>query len=308
MHITRRNFVKMGMKIGILAGASNFFYLGNGVSKNLLGSYDSDKDMHGLEGGTMINPSTIGADFKNTLAMQYSPIGFYYADKKPKGAVGFKKAGSGCIMPLILKSAKGATVAFDEHSTGWDCSAFFLGYKDWIYTGVEYFLSHGPVIGMGGERFVKTPRLAKQYLKSLRPTEKAHGTAVFKPLEKFGDLERPEIVIFFANPDQLSALVYLLYFSAPLEENRVVARFASGCASVVTLPLRYARNGMHKAVWGLHDISARARLPAELMTLTFPFNLLVDMWKDVKKSFLTTDNWETIAQRIANNKTHKKKD
>ncbi|MEW6607769.1 MAG: hypothetical protein AB1414_10025 [bacterium] len=34
--------------------------------------------------------------------MQYSPVGFYFADKKPEEAIGFKKPGNGCIMPLIL--------------------------------------------------------------------------------------------------------------------------------------------------------------------------------------------------------------
>ncbi len=237
--------------------------------------------------------------FKQKLAMQYSPIGFYFANKKPERAIGVEKPGNGCIMPLILASARGKTVAFDENSTGWECSAFHLGYKDWIFEGIEYFLSHG-FLFRACERFVKTPELAKRYVESLRPQEKTKGAVVFKPLEKFSDLEKPEVVIFFANPDQLSALVYLLYFDAPQEENRIVARFASACGSIITLPLRYARGGEKKAVWGLHDIFARARLPKELMTLAFPFDLLVEMWKEMKESFLYTERWNNIAQRIQN--------
>lgn len=239
----------------------------------------------------------IGEIFKQKLAMQYSPVGFYFADKKPEDAIGFKKPGNGCIMPLILASARGKTVAFDENSTGWDCSAFHLGYRDWIFPGIEYFLSHG-LIGSNCERFVKTPEMAKRYVESLRPREKAKGVAVFKPLENFNPTEEPEVVIFFANPDQLSALVHLLYFNAPLEDNRVVARFASACGSVITLPLMYARGGEKKAVWGLHDISARARLPEELMTLTLPFDLLIEMWQWMKESFLLTERWMKIAKRI----------
>jgi hypothetical protein len=131
----------------------------------------------------MIKVAKIGEVFKQKLAMQYSPVGFCFADKKPEKAVGFKRPGDGCIMPLILASAKGKTVAFDENSTGWECSAFHLGYKNWIFTGIEHFLSHGLLIGIGCERFVKTPKLAKRYVESLKPQEKAKGAVVFKPLE-----------------------------------------------------------------------------------------------------------------------------
>jgi len=89
----------------------------------------------------------VGALLKYRLAMQYSPVGFYYAETIPEDAMGFKGSGNGCIMPLVLASAKGRTVAFDENSLGWNCSAFHPGCRDWIYPGVEYFLSHGILPG-----------------------------------------------------------------------------------------------------------------------------------------------------------------
>jgi len=245
--------------------------------------------------------SEIGKVLKQKLAMEYSPVGFYFTDKKPDRALGFQKPGEGCIMPLILAGAKGKTVAFDKNSPGRDCSAFHLGYKDWIFTGIEYFLSHGVLGGRNCERFVKTPKLAKRYVESIRFQEKTKGAVVFKPLEKFSDSEKPEVVIFFANPDQLSALVFLLYFDAPEEEDYVVARFASGCGSIITLPLQYARQNKKKAVWGLHDISVRARLPKELMTFAMPFSLLLEMYKDIKKSFIYTERWDNLVQRFRKN-------
>jgi uncharacterized protein (DUF169 family) len=249
----------------------------------------------------MTTTSKIGKIIKQKLALQYSPLGFYFADKKPEEAVGFKKPGNGCNVPLILASANGKTVAFDENSTVWDCSAFHLGYKDWIFDGVEYFLSHG-FLSRECERFVKTPKLAKRYVESLIPQEKTKGAIVFKLLERFSDSEKPEVVIFFANPDQLSAVVYLLYFDAPEREDRVVARFASGCGSLITLPLQYARRGEKKAVWGLHDIYARARIPKELMSLTLPFNFLLEIFQGIEDSFLYTERWDNIVRRIQDNK------
>jgi uncharacterized protein (DUF169 family) len=245
----------------------------------------------------MLTTAQIGEVFKQKLALTYSPVGFYFTAEKPAGALGFKTPGNGCMMPLVLASAKGGTVAFDENSTGWPCSAFYLGYQSWILPGVEYFLSDGP-IGRDCERFVKTPEQARRYIESLRPEEKASGVAIFKPLEQFSEVEQPEVVIFFANPDQLSALVYLLYFNAPAEENRVVARFTSACGAIITLPLQYARRGEKKAVWGMHDISARARLPKELMTLALPWALLVEMVQEIEGSFLNTGQWAKLVQRF----------
>jgi uncharacterized protein (DUF169 family) len=77
------------------------------------------------------------------MAFNYQPIGLMMADKKPEGAVSLKKKGNGCIASFIFQAAKGRTVVIDKDSTGYACSAFFLGYSDWIFTGIEYFLSHG---------------------------------------------------------------------------------------------------------------------------------------------------------------------
>lgn len=249
----------------------------------------------------MIDYKKISNSFKEKLLLEYHPVGFFYTDKKPDNSIGFKNKGGGCIMPLIFTCAKGKTAAFNEGSTGYPCSAFYLGYKDWIFPGIEKFLSNGPFPGRECERIVKTAGLAENYVKSLRPAEKEKGWAVFKPLEEFSGEEKPEVVIFFANADQLSALTYLLYFDAPEEDDRIVGRFASACAAVTTVPLKYARTNQKKAVWGLHDISVRPKLPKDLMTLTFPFELLAEMWINIEESFLTSERWNKVAKRISQN-------
>jgi uncharacterized protein (DUF169 family) len=295
--VTRRQFLGYGM--GAVAAAAALRK--TGVCAGILRTGDRVagpcRTGEG-RGEDMIKASKIGEDFKERLAMRYSPVGFYFTDRRPDDAHTLKRPWAGCIMPLILASAKGRTHALDKTTIGRDCSAFFLGYKDWIFPGIEYFVSHAPLVRSLGEGFVQTSKLAKQYLESIRFTERSKGYAVFKPLTGFADDEKPEVVIFFANPDQLGALVYLTYYAAPLEHDRVVAGFASGCGSVVTLPLQYARKGQKKAVWGLHDISARANLPPELMTLTVPYGFLVELWKEMTGSFLDRDSWKVIRKRI----------
>jgi uncharacterized protein (DUF169 family) len=239
----------------------------------------------------------IGASIKKKLGLDYNPIGMYYSDVKPDNAIGFKSKGNGCIMPLIFSSAKGKTVAFNKDTTGWDCSAFYLGYKDWIFKGVECFLSDGFVFGRSGERFVKTKKQAKAYVKSFVPVTINNKFTIFKPLTEFLPDEKPELVIFFANPDELSGLVYLIHYDAPERDDLIATGLMSGCGSVVTIPMKYKSEGKLKAVWGMHDISARLRLPKELMTLTMPFDLLSAINKDIDNSFIKTENWQKIKER-----------
>jgi len=144
-------------------------------------------------------------------------------------------------------------------------------------------------------------------LKSIKFKEKATGVATFRPLENYPDGDEPELVIFFANADQLSALILLLYFSRPEEDCRVVSRFASACASIVTLPLQYAQRGDKKAVWGMHDISARTKLPHNIMSLSLPYDMVLEMYKNINESFLRTSTWKTILNRIHSEKSQSDK-
>lgn len=244
-----------------------------------------------------VNANIIGLKIREKLGLEFFPVGMYYSENRPENATGFKGKGNGCIIPLIFSGAKGKIVAFDKDTTGWECSAFYLGYKDWIFNGIECFLSDGSIAGRDGERFIKTNRQAKAFVKSLIPKSINTRVTIFKPLEYFSLNETPEIVIFFAKPDELSGLVNLLHFNSPEKDDLIITRFMSGCGSVVTLPMKYKDEGKVKAVWGMHDISARLRIPSELMTLTMPYILLMDIYKDIDNSFLITDTWKRILER-----------
>ena len=233
------------------------------------------------------------------LQFTYQPVGLTFTEEKPADALYFKKAGSGCIATLIFSASKGKTIAIDRESTGYPCSAFYLGFKDWIFNGIEYFLSNSPVpIGRDCERFVENPRLAKAYVESFVPGTMLDKTYVFKPVVSFTENEEPEIVIFFANADQLSALVFLIQYSHPLDFDRSKTGFASACAAMTTIPLQYARKGEDKAFWGLHDVSIRPHIPAEVMTMAMPFSMFKEICTIAPESFLGTEKWKKVLERI----------
>jgi len=235
----------------------------------------------------------------DNLGFAFAPIGIMLADKIPEDALYFKRKGNGCIASLIFLASKGKTIAINKDSTGYPCSAFYLGYTDWIFDGVEYFLSHSSIpFGRECERFIKNPELAKEFVQSYVPYEFTDKTYVFKPIVAFADDEKPEAVIFFANPDQLSALVFLIHYSQPLNYNKVITGFASACMAMATIPLQYARKNENKAFWGLHDIAVRSSIPEDLMTLSMPFPMFKELCNSAPESFLGTANWQKLLARI----------
>ena len=246
-----------------------------------------------------MKPIEIAKAFNDALKLnKYKPCGVYFSDEKPADALELKKKGNGCIVPLILKASTGIPVVFTEESTGWPCSAFYLGFQDTIFEGIEYFLSNKDDFWRPCERFIQNPALAKAFVDNVNPVKPDKKFVVIKPLEDFSANEEPESVLFFVNADQLSALVTLSHYDAPGRMDRVLAPFSSACMALVTLPLKLARKDEEKAVMGNFDIAARTRMPADLLSFAMPYAFLKKLAGFLPESFVTTHNWGTIKERI----------
>jgi len=233
------------------------------------------------------------------LGLEYEPVVVMFAGRKPEGAVGFKSSGSGCAAPLIFSAAKGKTVAFDGESAGYPCSAFYLGYRESIFPGIERYLSSGPFPGRECERFVRTPALAREFIASMKAPAPRTGAVIFKPIAAFDEAEAPEIVLLFADPDQMSALVYLAHYGCPLSRDRIATGFSSACGSLFTIPVQYASAGRMRAFWGLHDIAARSRFPRGITSLCMPPEMFREMCAAAGESFLVTAGWKKLRERGA---------
>ena len=246
-----------------------------------------------------MNVADIARAFTEAMKLdKHKPCGVYFSDRKPIDALELKKKGSGCIVPLILKASTGVPLVFAEESTGWPCSAFYLGFQDTIFEGIEYFLSNKDDFWRPCERFIKNPDLAKLLIDNIHPAKPTKPYLVIKPLEDFVADEEPESVLFFVNADQLSALVFLSHYDAPGSMDRVLAPFASACMALVTLPLKLARNNEQKAVLGLFDIAARTRMPNDLLSVAVPYAFMKKLAEFLPESFVTTENWGKLKTRI----------
>jgi uncharacterized protein (DUF169 family) len=147
-----------------------------------------------------------------------------------------------------------------------------------------------------GERYVKNPELAKKFADSLPVMDVPTEYIVFKPLEQLLEGETPRVVIFLANPDQLSALVVLTNYSRETNEN-VIAPFGAGCHSVCIFPYREAEAEKPRAVIGLTDVSARKQVDKDILSFTVPFKMFLEMESDVEGSFLENEEWLKVRER-----------
>ncbi len=105
-------------------------------------------------------------------------------------------------------------------------------------------------------------------------------------------------MIFFGRPEVLAGLHQLATFVTN-DFHVVESPFGSGCANMVTWPIKHLQEGKLKAVIGGWDPSERPFMKTDELSLTVPFamyQLLLDGWKD---SFLTASALKSAMKKIA---------
>lgn len=163
---------------------------------------------------------------------------------------------------------------------------------------IEYFLSCGIPGEMEGERYIKTPDLAREYFKKMKPKPAPATYCVFKPIEQFqGGEEKPEVVVFFSSPDILSGLFTLTNYTLE-STDAVFTPFGSGCSTILTYPLKEVDKEKPRAIIGMFDVSARPMVEKDILTLAMPYSVFLKLLENVSGSFLQTESWKKVLHRI----------
>jgi uncharacterized protein (DUF169 family) len=261
-----------------------------------------------------------------TLFLKFQPIALIWSDEKPAGAVQFQEGKWGCIMWLAASAAKGKAAACDRKTFGCFGGGVGMGFGDQYVNfpgGKEcfcHFLSAGndqweqglqtaekvkPFLRketydnfVSGERYIKTPQRVHQFIESLPITDIPAEYIIFKPLSDVDvDQETPQVIIFFADPDQLSALVVLANYDRP-DNHNVIIPYAAGCQTIGIYPYQEAKAERQKAVVGLTDLSARVyirkQLADNLMTFAVPLKMFEELEQNVEGSFLERPTWQGL--------------
>ncbi len=146
-----------------------------------------------------------------------------------------------------------------------------------------------------GERFYKDPEIARKWVDSLPFTDVPTDYVVFKPWEQLTDNDEPELVVFFVNADQLSALVIMADYKRGTNES-VAAPFGAACQSIL-FGYAEAKKENTRGIIGYFDISQRRILNRETLTFTVPYRMFQEMESSVEGSFLDTHIWHKLQER-----------
>lgn len=265
----------------------------------------------------------------DALNLKYNPVALVWTNKKPEDALQFKKGRWGCVVSMFANAAKGRTAVFDRETYGcWgggvglgfgnqyvnfpggeECFCHFLstGNKQWDtgknvadkiekYVGKEFLEDF-----LYGERYFKSPRLVKKFVNSMPIIDIPARYVVFKPLKDVDlNREQPVVIIFLANPNQVSALVILANYGRGDTDN-VIIPYAAGCQTIGIFPYRETKSDNPRAVVGLTDISARENVKGvigeDLLSFAVPLKMFQEMEDNVEGSFLQRRTWKALIEK-----------
>ncbi len=243
------------------------------------------------------------SEIASRLKLKYNPVAIVFSDEKPAEAMEFREGGPhACCIAMLTAAAKGKQAVLGRSTCGCHGGLVGLGFGNSHKNtpgGFDYFLSVGRGEGYPpGEGYKKTPELVRTFEDVLPYTDIPYKYVIFKPLAAVDPArEEPQIIVFYANPDQLSALVVLANYGRAGNESAIIP-FGAGCHSVCLFPLREAAQPQPRAVVGMTDISARPMVDADILSFSVPFAMFREMEENVPGSFLDRHDWQKVVARI----------
>jgi hypothetical protein len=229
------------------------------------------------------------------------PITYYYTDEVEREDLEDIKNEDRCLIGNLNRVREGHAFVYSEESPGCSGGKRYAGFKQTIGPDFEYFLSCGIPDKLEGERYKKSPDLVNEFIKSHPPFTAPGKYLVFKRWDTLQDYNNPLAVIFFATADIVSGLFTLANFDRN-DPHGVIAPMCSGCSSIINYPLIESKSENPRCILGMFDVSARPCIPENTMTFTIPIKRFEVMVKNMDESFLITQSWLKVKNRITLNK------
>lgn len=235
---------------------------------------------------------------KKLIKLQNNPVAVVQAENLPEKVLQFKPGEWGCVIAMIAAAANGKIAAFSAETTTCVGGRGGLGFEKYPLGWIEYFLSCGSEKVEHCEHNKKNPEIAKNFIENVSnaliekiPPRK--NFLIFKPLELVEENETPEIIIFLANPDQISRLVTLANYNSA-KSDVVKILFGSGCSQIYLYPAT-EKNFCYV---GLTDLSARKFIDKNLLSFSMSYEKFLELENLAEESFLSYEAWEKISSRI----------
>jgi len=222
------------------------------------------------------------------------PITWFYTDQPsdPPTTVGSDH----CLIAQLNDVRQGHPLVLGAETPGCMGGKRFTGFSTKLRPNFEYFLSCGIPGRLDGERYKKSPDLAKAWLAGHQPLSAPGKYLVFKRWDMLSPDENPLVAVFFATPDILAGLFTLANYDLATAQG-VIVPMGSGCSAVVAYPLEETR-GQQRCVLGMFDVSARPRVEPGVLTFAVSMERLKTMLTNMDESFLITESWKAVKDRM----------
>ena len=243
------------------------------------------------------------------LRLEMEPVGIFFGNTEYECDHSPSPDTRNCVVPLLMASSAGKTVCLDEKNC--NCPGGFTGccFGDGftkLNPNIHYMLAQG--LGdrapegaqeaiVNGERFFCDEQLAMKWRKSLPYSQRALPRIVFAPESRWDETGEPDLVLVFADPDRISAIVTMLGSHNGEAVNTIVP-YGAACHSIL-FAAQQMDSDSPKAVMGLFDISQRRTALKDYLTLTMPYGLWEEMGRDLDKSALTSLAWHEMEKRFS---------
>lgn len=194
-----------------------------------------------------------------------------------------------CMVGAIRKVCEGGSLTLTAENV--QCGGGGL------YTAFRPMPERVPLFVSETEHYKQTPDMVVDYVKGLdiEITDKPYLNLV--RIDKLDSWDNVEAVLFFATPDMLSGLCTWAYYDNNAED-AVVAKFASGCAAIVSFATVENRKGGRRCFLGMFDPSARLLVPKDELAFTVPMSRFAEMLRTMPDSALYQKAFSVVRKRI----------
>ena len=196
----------------------------------------------------------------------------------------------GCFFKGLQVAREGAPVSLSAEVIGCGGGKLYTGFSD-MPERVPNFVSLT-------EKYKRTPQMVADYVKNLEMPRASKPYLNFVRIDIAESLEGYEGVMFYATPDVLSGLCGWAFYDTN-EPDAVVARFGSGCSTVVSMTVVENARGGHRCFLGLFDPSVRPWVGKDELSFTVPMSRFTAMMDTMRECFLFGSHaWERIKARL----------
>ena len=243
------------------------------------------------------------------LHLELEPVGIFLGNADAECDTLAQPGKRNCVVPFLLSAARGKVVGIDEE--GCTCPGGTVGccFGDGFTRknpNIHKMLSQGlgdtappqaPIHLKEGERFFCDEETALKWRNSVPFSDAGYPRVVFAPQSRWSEIGEPDLVLVFANPDQLSALIVLHGYDKA-EYDRVIATTASGCASMVRIPLNELKSDKPRAVITATDLAARKFVNEGEVAFAVTGPEFEKMLSVTEECFFHSPVWKPVRNRL----------